>query len=345
MRGFPCRQDATRRAKARRVSREIDSLEEGNSCIFLSPHHAKSAPTCSYMLLSLRRLFRAELAVSSDHVASLTTDDVVVIDPTGDVLLTLDKPGTRFAIWEQGTLKPVSNCSEQKKIEDTDAEDADEEYTGEEDAPRRKRKRTGTIGQQDAKRKHRDRSLSNASISTLGGETLIDYTPTEASKRAVVYQVSSRHLITASPKFQKELEAGAEDAIGEDGFYHLTTSGWDPGAFSILLNILHLRSREVPRELTLESLAKVAVLVDYYRCWEAFDLIAAVWVKYLRENYTVPATYSHDLQLWILVSWVFKLSDEFTDSTSTALRQSEEPSILDGELGIPPAILRRWTCD
>jgi hypothetical protein len=287
------------------------------------------------MLLSLRRLFRAELIGFSDHVASPTTEDVIVIDQTGDVLLNLQNPGAKT------TIKTANTRIERTQIDETDAEDADEENTGEEDAPRRKRKRTGTVGQQDAtKRLHRERSSSNASISTLGGDTLIDYTPIEASKSAVVYQVSSRHLITASPKFQRELETGDEDTIGEDGFYHLTTSGWDSDAFAILLNILHLRSREVPRELTLESLAKVAVLVDYYRCWEAFDLIAAVWIKHLRENYTVPAAYSRDLKLWMLVSWVFKLSDEFTDSTAKALRQSEQPTIRDMKLGLPPTIIR-----
>jgi hypothetical protein len=285
------------------------------------------------MLLSIRRLFRAEDALCT-HVAS-PTPDLIVIDPTGDVLFTLEKPGAKFAIWEHNFSKPTSDRPERIQIEDTDAENAIEE-----DAPRRKRKRQGTIGPEDGKRVHRDRSSSNASISTLGGDTLID-APNGGSPPAVVYQVSSRHLITASPKFQSQLESWDESDVGEDGFYHLTTSGWDPDAFTILLNILHLRSREVPRELTLEKLAKVAVLVDYYRCWEAFDLIASVWIEYLRENYTVPATHSRDLKLWILVSWVFKLSEEFSDSTSKALRQSEEPSTKNIELGIPPAILRK----
>lgn len=109
----------------------------------------------------------------------------------------------------------------------------------------------------------------------------------------------------------------------------------------MLLNILHLRFRQVPRSLSLEFLAKLAMLVDYYRCWEAFDLIAEVWITDLRARYAGPTTYGRELMLWMLVSWVSKLKTEFNLSTLMALRQSDETGLRDMELGTPPAILRK----
>lgn len=104
--------------------------------------------------------------------------------------------------------------------------------------------------------------------------------------------------------------------------------------------MLHMRFRQVPRSLSLELLAKVAMLVDYYRCWEAFDLIADVWITDLQAKHPVPQIYSRNLMMWLLISWVFKLDAEFERTTKIALRQSFELNIRDMELGIPPAILR-----
>lgn len=67
-------------------------------------------------------------------------------------------------------------------------------------------------------------------------------------------------------------------------------------------------------------------------------MIADIWVTHLRAICPVPGTYGRELTLWMLVSWVFKLKNEFTLSTMRALRQDDEPTIRDMELGIPPAI-------
>lgn len=267
--------------------------------------------------------------------------DTIVIDPTGDVLLTLNNPNGGFAIWSQDSNESGNNVLGDGEVQDSDEEtdddDADDEDTlvEEEFASRSKRKRRTTMDRKERKRQQRGIFSRTSSSSTIENVA-------EVAKPAVIYQVSSRHLITASPKFKSDLMLWGEGAKGEDGFFHLSTKDWDPDVFAILLNMLHLRYRHVPRELSLELLAKVAMLVDYYRCWEAFDLISSVWIEYLRDTYTVPTTYSRDLVLWILISWVFKLSPEFTETTAKALRQSKEPCIRDMKLGIPPAILRTY---
>jgi len=157
--------------------------------------------------------------------------------------------------------------------------------------------------------------------------------------KSLVFRVSSKLLMNASPRFRKELTSWGESLKAEDDLYHLEASDWDPEAFGILLNTLHLRHRKVPKELTLEMLAKVAVLVDYYKCWEAFDFIAPIWITHARKHWPVDLTVTRHSMLWMMVSWVFKLPREFTYTTERVIRLSREEHVRDLGLGIPKSIL------
>jgi hypothetical protein len=44
-------------------------------------------------------------------------------------------------------------------------------------------------------------------------------------------------------------------------------------------------------------LAMVAMLVDYYRSWEAFDLIAPLWIAAARQSFEPPPYYGRDVLL------------------------------------------------
>lgn len=195
-----------------------------------------------------------------------------------------------------------------------------------------------------------DRRRQQSVITTepygAGSETQVDDEACQAEDlaRSVddtrIYRVSSRHLINASAKFRSEFTgAWTESLKKEDGYYHLSAYDWDADAFEILLDVIHLRNRQIPKKLSLEMVAKVAVLVDYYRCWEAFDLVRDIWKIYLRRKFPVPEDYNRDLILWIIISWVFKLGKEFEITTKIAIEQSSEAEIYDMELGIPPIIL------
>jgi len=230
----------------------------------------------------------------------------IIIAENGDVLFTLRDPGLAFAVWERAE-NDIENHADEGRDEKHDASSAD--------AP------------------SDDTTLDTPTT------TSNQPAPSESIQPDVVYKVSFQHLISASPKFKSELTSWSESRKKDDGFYHVGTEGWDPEALVIFLNILHLRYRQVPKSLSLELLAKVAQLVDYYRCWEAFDLIADVWVTQMRKTHPVPLKYSRELMLWMLISWVFKLDMEFRITTLRALRQSDEESIRDMEFAIPPAII------
>lgn len=166
--------------------------------------------------------------------------------------------------------------------------------------------------------------------------------PEQEEQGDVHYYVSSRHLALASGFFKSSL---AKDGWIEgqpsaaDGKYHLSAMDWDPEAFLILLQIMHLRNRHVPRSLTLEMLAKMAVLVDYYRCREAIEVFSEMWINFARSTSPMPSTYGRNLVLWMCVAWVFKLPTEFEQTTKTAFSRSKIPTIQGMGLPIPKLVL------
>lgn len=99
----------------------------------------------------------------------------------------------------------------------------------------------------------------------------------------------------------------------EDGRFYIGASDWDENALLILLNVFHLRKRRIPREVSLEMLAKIAVLVDYYELEkvEAMEDHINDWADSVRQTHTVPRLYNRDLILWIFVSAILNMSPEF----------------------------------
>jgi hypothetical protein len=89
-------------------------------------------------------------------------------------------------------------------------------------------------------------------------------------------QVSAKHLILASSVFKKILTSGWKESITylQKGSVENTAESWDIDALLIMLRIIHCQFYHIPRKMTLEMLAKVAVLADYYDCREAIIFFA-----------------------------------------------------------------------
>ena len=74
--------------------------------------------------------------------------------------------------------------------------------------------------------------------------------------------------MSASPWFNRVLKkhgCGESGRNEQDGHFHVRGE-WGEDAFLILMNIFHLQNDKVPEKVTLQTLAKIAVLVDYYDC-------------------------------------------------------------------------------
>ncbi|KAL4912351.1 hypothetical protein BDW62DRAFT_216437 [Aspergillus aurantiobrunneus] len=152
-------------------------------------------------------------------------------------------------------------------------------------------------------------------------------------------QVSAKHLILASPVFKKILTGGWKESVTylQKGSVEITAESWDVEALLILLRIIHCQYYQIPRKLTLEMLAKVALLADYYDCREAVDILGHIWINALEEN--VPLTYCRDLILWLWVSCFFQLHAQFKEATSTAMSWSNNRIDSLG-LPIPDDVIR-----
>ncbi|EEU34832.1 uncharacterized protein NECHADRAFT_55114 [Fusarium vanettenii 77-13-4] len=214
-------------------------------------------------------------------------------------------------------------------------------------------KRKGKKSKKSKKRRvHHNEQPSPASCGSNGNENIDMDSTTQTAERTlgespgirhgqVCYQmlVSSAHLSQASPVFRKMLNGLFAEAVADSqGLYRITTTGWDPEALVIVLDIMHGHNRSVPRQLTLEMIAKVAMIVDYYDCLEIVEVFAGIWVDALAESQS--GTYGKDSMLWLLVSWVFQRQDIFEKMTGLALRHSER-LITVGYVPIPHVILRR----
>jgi hypothetical protein len=165
--------------------------------------------------------------------------------------------------------------------------------------------------------------------------------PLPADEEGVHYHVSSRHLKLASRRFNTMLsgEKWDEGVRKEDGLFYTRPEGWDADAFLTLMDIFHLRNRQVPRSVDLDTLAKIAVMVDYYECEEATEVFTAMWITDWKKKQSIPTVYGRDLMLWICVARVFDLPEDFERTTSVALRCSTE-DIPTLELPIWPTIVR-----
>ncbi len=145
-------------------------------------------------------------------------------------------------------------------------------------------------------------------------------------------RVSSRHLSLASPYFKVALNGPWREAASTstDGSHSIYADDWDSEAFLILMHIIHGRNRQVPRRVSLELLAKISVLIDYYECHEAVELFSELWLRELKSQ--LPAQPGRELTLWLCVSWILGAADIFASTTSIALRQSQGPLAT---LGLP----------
>lgn len=143
-------------------------------------------------------------------------------------------------------------------------------------------------------------------------------------------KVSSKHLGLASRHFRDRLKWGEWSSSEPDGRFHVRLEGFDAGAVAIVMDVLHGRGGRVPRSVDLETLAKVAVFVDEFQCFDAVEVYAERWIGKLEGS--LPGAFGRDAVLWMFVAYVFRRSDLFKEVTRLAILHSTGP--ISG-LGLP----------
>jgi hypothetical protein len=89
----------------------------------------------------------------------------------------------------------------------------------------------------------------------------------------------------------------------QKGSVEITADSWDTEAFLFLLRIMYCQFMQIPRKMSLEMLAKVAVIADYYECKEVVQFFLDMWIEALDDE--IPMAYCRPLVLWLWVAWFF----------------------------------------
>lgn len=97
------------------------------------------------------------------------------------------------------------------------------------------------------------------------------------------------------------------------------------------MDIVHGNSQNVPRSIDLELLAKVAMLVDYYKCYDVIKFYSDTWIECLGKTVKVDR-YSRESLLVLSISCIFIHGTMFRDLTKQAMLQTREPL---QSLGLP----------
>ncbi|KAJ5622548.1 hypothetical protein N7528_005780 [Penicillium herquei] len=136
-------------------------------------------------------------------------------------------------------------------------------------------------------------------------------------------QVSAKHMILASPVFKTMLTGDWKESItlAKKGLVEVDAEGWNIEALLIVLRAIHCQHYNIPQKLSLEMLAQVAVIADYYQCKEPLHILKDIWINNLEE--TIPGIFSRDLVLWLWIAWFFQLPFQFKVSTSIAMSHSD----------------------
>lgn len=166
----------------------------------------------------------------------------------------------------------------------------------------------------------------------------------EEKPQGIRIRVSSKHLALASPYFKRMLGPNWEEgkSLRATGTTSITATDFDLDALLVVLNAMHGRQDHLPRKLSLEMLANVAVVVDYYQCHGVVDMAKELWINNLKPSF--PTTYTENATLWIWVAWVFSAAEEFESATTLAIRQCPGPFSPLG-FPIPSVVISKFLVD
>ncbi|RAO72389.1 uncharacterized protein BHQ10_008401 [Talaromyces amestolkiae] len=213
-----------------------------------------------------------------------------IIDPDGEVMIVLSNANAPFASEAYIT---------EKKVEKDEDEDEDEDYD-----------------------KSTEFGMSEMATSASGVRHNEQNNDKKSDLPRFCIQVSAKHLTSASPLFKKAFTSSWKESITflQKGSVEIITGDWDIEAFLILLRIMHCQFNQMPRKLTVEMLAKVAFIADYFECKDVMGLFMNIWVEALDER--LPGIYCRDLVLWLWISWAFRYEKRFHMITATAMSHS-----------------------
>jgi hypothetical protein len=239
------------------------------------------------------------------------------IDPDGDLLLLLSRPAEKKSeVLSEGPSTEESPTENSADVLHTDIEG---EGAG------------SNIETRDG------------SSDTLLGSEMED---TEEADIDVHIRVSSKHMMLASPVFKAMLQRGTfkeGHQLGSVGHVEVPLPDDDPEALLVLASVIHGRNRSVPRQVSMELMTRISILVDKYQMVEAVEAFSCSWIEDLKIG--IPTLYNTPeeqaaVHRWVGISWVFGKRVEFKAMTQLIERGSNANLAENIEEGLPiPDIL------
>ncbi|KAK1249243.1 hypothetical protein MKX07_002759 [Trichoderma sp. CBMAI-0711] len=160
-------------------------------------------------------------------------------------------------------------------------------------------------------------------------DALPQYLTEEARRNEA--ELSSSKLALASPKCRQMTPSNLPETRSNVAYkYILLAESWDEKALELVMSIIHGHTADIPERISLDTLAKVAVVVAHYECSEVLKPYADKWIAKLDEPF--PTSYGRNLVLRLFVSWVFADEFDFKELTRVVVRESRGPM---HSLGLP----------
>ncbi|XEU97727.1 hypothetical protein FSHL1_003013 [Fusarium sambucinum] len=156
-----------------------------------------------------------------------------------------------------------------------------------------------------------------------------DADPGDETKVEVRMRVSSRHLILASRTFRVMLGGPWSENLAfnsQSGPAQIKASGWDPAAFTVVLDAIHGRYNGIPEAINIGLLCRIASVVDYYDCHQCLRHTSYVWMENLCKNYKKTTTLCKSSLMWLFVSWVFSSQDLMNAMSRIILSKTQDIS-------------------
>jgi hypothetical protein len=154
-----------------------------------------------------------------------------------------------------------------------------------------------------------------------------DHVISKSNGTRVRIRVSSKHLVLASSYFKHNLGSGLAESctLQSKGHVELPMDGQGLSETLIVMNIIHNRNRQVPPNVNLDTLTKIAVLVDYLECHEAIEPFSDMWIAQLEMFTGIPNDYSRALVQWLCISLVFDKPTIFNPTSFTVINHATGP--------------------
>ncbi|RBR24097.1 uncharacterized protein FIESC28_03096 [Fusarium coffeatum] len=162
----------------------------------------------------------------------------------------------------------------------------------------------------------------------------------------IQFRVSTKHLCIASPVFNRMIKGNFQESQPNDvGLLEIRASDWNTRAFLILLDIIHGHHSQVPRNLDLDTVAQIGLLVDYYDCLEIVQVFFDHWHAHLHDWWKYSwlsfdkgsmKSFGEAESILLFIAWTFRSPVVFRNLTISAIGTTS--GLVETNLPIPNQI-------